>query len=252
MRKRIAQLQVTVVLAVFLTLAAFDRAASQELAAAEQPASEDAAAIDEVFADIEPDAPGCAVGVVADQSLAYAKGYGLANLDWGLPITPSSNFYLGSVSKQFTAAAVAHAVREGHLSLDDPIQKWLPEIPEYEQTTTVRHLVHHTSGLRDYLGLWSLSGRRLEDIHSDEETLELVARQKNANFPAGDEYLYSNTGYFLLSVVIERATGKSLREYMHERRPLQHDVGPAAGPDVLRGAHRPRSRGGSGRFGAPG
>ena len=126
--------------------------------------------------------PGCAVGVVQSQALAYANGYGMANLDYNLPITPTSNFYLGSVGKQFTAAAVAHAVRAGYLSLDDPIQKWLPQMPEYERTITIRNLIHHTSGIRDYLGLWNLSGKRLEDVHSVEETLELIARQRNSNF----------------------------------------------------------------------
>jgi len=188
-------------------------AAAQEL---------DAAAIDAVFADIDADGPGCAVGVVQDRELAYTGGYGSANLDYGLPITPTSNFYLGSVSKQFTAAAIAHAVRAGHLSLDDPIRKWFPEIPEYERPVTVRHLVHHTSGVRDYLGLWNLSGWRVDDIHSDEETLALLARQQTGNFPAGEEYLYSNGGYFLLSELIERATDLTLREYLHEHffRPL--------------------------------
>lgn len=176
----------------------------------------DAAAIDAVFDDIDPSGPGCAVGVVQDGALAYAEGYGSANLDYDLPITPTSNFYLGSVSKQFTAAAIAYAARAGHLSLDDPIRKWFPEIPEYERPVTVRHLVHHTSGVRDYPGLGNLAGWRFEDIHTDEETLALVARQRAGNFPAGDEYLYSNSGYFLLSELIERATDMTLRGYMDE------------------------------------
>ena len=170
-------------------------------------------AIDAVFADIEATGPGCAVGVVANQKLAYGKGYGLANLDYGLPITTQSNFYLGSVGKQFTAATILHAVGAGHLSLDDPIQKWVPEIPEYDNPTTVRHLIHHTSGIRDYLNLWGLAGIRSEDVHADEEILSLLARQRNPNFPAGDMYLYSNSGYFLLAQIVERATGRTLREY---------------------------------------
>lgn len=175
----------------------------------------DGAAVDAVFDDVDPDGPGCAVGVVRDQALVYAEGYGSANLDYGIPVTPTSTFYLGSVSKQFTAAAIAHAVRAGHLSLDDPIRKFFPELPEYQRPVTVRHLVHHTSGVRDYLGLWNLSGWRVDDVHSDEETLELLARQRAGNFPAGEEYLYSNGGYFLLSELIERATDLTLREYLH-------------------------------------
>jgi CubicO group peptidase (beta-lactamase class C family) len=175
--------------------------------------AESVQAVEDVFADIDGAGPGCAVGVVADQNLTYAGGFGLANLDYGIPITPRSNFYLGSVGKQFTAAAVVHAVRGGHLSLDDPIQRWVPEVPEYDRPVTVRNLIHHTSGLRDYLGLWDLSGRRLADVHTEEEVLALIGRQLEPNFPAGDEYLYSNTGYFLLSVIVDRATGKSLRAY---------------------------------------
>lgn len=169
--------------------------------------------IEDVFADIEESAPGCAAGVVVNEELAYAGGFGLANLDHGLPITPRSSFYLGSIGKQFTAAAIAHAEQAGHLSLDDPIQRWVPEIPEYDRPITIRHLIHHTSGIRDYLGLGNLSGWRIEDVHTSDEILALIARQLAPNFPAGDEYLYSNSGYFLLSVIIERATGMSLREY---------------------------------------
>ena len=176
----------------------------------------DALRVDAVFSDIDAAGPGCAVGVSRAGVLAHANGYGMANLDYGMPITPTSNFYLGSVGKQFTAAAIAHAARAGHLSLDDPIQKWLPGIPEYERPVTIRHLLHHTSGIRDYLGLLNLAGERWEDIHTREEILALISRQKHANFPAGDEYLYSNSGYFLLAEIVGKATGKSLRDYMDE------------------------------------
>jgi CubicO group peptidase (beta-lactamase class C family) len=169
--------------------------------------------IDEVFKDLDMSGPGCAVGVVADGQLAYANGYGQANMDFGLPITPTSNFYLGSVGKQFTAAVVAHASRAGHLSLDDDIRNWLPEMPEYERTITVSNLIHHTSGVRDFLGLWSMSGHRVDDVNTAEDALATITRQSATNFPAGDEYLYSNSGYFLLGVIVERATGMSLREY---------------------------------------
>ena len=177
--------------------------------------------VDAVFADIPADGPGCAVGVVRAGELEYGKGYGMANLDYGLPITTTSNFYLGSIGKQFTAAAIAHAARAGHLSLDEPIQTWLPDMPEYERPITVRHLVHHVSGIRDYLTLQSLAGKNLEDISTVDDVLELIMRQKAGNFPAGDEYLYSNSGYFLLSEIVQRATGSTLRDYMQE-----HFLGP--------------------------
>lgn len=182
--------------------------------AALAPAS--SAAIEEVFSDIDESGPGCAVGVVSDLALVYANGFGAANLDYGLPITPRSNFYLGSVGKQFTAAAVAHAERAGHLSVDDPVRRWVPELPHYDPAITIRHLIHHTSGIRDYLTLASLAGRRLEDVLDDDDVLALLARQRATNFPAGERYLYSNSGYFLLSEIVERATGLSLRAYARE------------------------------------
>ena len=108
------------------------------------------------------------------------------------------------------------AEEAGHLSVDDDIRKYVPEIPDYGQTITIRHLLHHTSGLRDYLGLWNLAGEGAHDIHEADEVLEMIARQKALNFEPGSEYLYSDSGYFMLSVILERATGKSLREFAHE------------------------------------
>ena len=174
----------------------------------------DYSAIDDLFAEYaSQDSPGCAVGVIAKNELKFAKGYGMANLDWDMPITPTTRFYTGSVGKQFTAAAIAHAARAGHLSLDDTIQTWVPEIPEYDVPITVRQLIHHTSGLRDNLRLRFLAGSDLRDMFSDEETIAMLARQKSGSFPAGERYSYSNSGYFLLSVIIKRATGQSLRDY---------------------------------------
>ncbi len=184
-------------------------------AAGVQPLDADAArAIDALFADVDrADGPGCALGVSRAGALAMARGYGMANLDWGIPITPATNFYLGSVSKQFTAGAIALAARQGRLSLDDDIREHVPEVPDYGETITIRHLVHHTSGLRDYLELGAMSGRRLEDVWGRDEILALIGRQEGLNFPPGERYLYSNTGYFLLAEIVERATGLSLREF---------------------------------------
>ena len=179
--------------------------------------------IDSVFLDLDrTDSPGCALGVVRAGALLYATGYGSANLDHEIPITPHTVFYMGSVSKQFTAGAVALAARLGHLSLDDDIRRWIPELPDYGTPVTVRHLVHHTSGLRDYLSLRALAGQPLEVASSDEETIELLARQRALNFDPGERYLYSNSGYFLLSEIVDRATGLTLREFgeRHFFRPL--------------------------------
>jgi CubicO group peptidase (beta-lactamase class C family) len=194
--------------------------------AAQQPgatAARELALVDSVFtAFADATAPGCALAVVRDGRFAFSRGYGSANLDYGIPIDGRSVFYLASVSKQFTAAAIALAAADGRLSLDDDVRVHMPELPDYGTPITVRQLVHHTSGLRDYLTLISLSGRRADDHWTDAALLELIARQRATNFPPGSEYLYSNTGYVLLAAIAGRATGSTLRRYVDERifRPL--------------------------------
>ncbi|MCZ6598542.1 MAG: serine hydrolase, partial [Planctomycetota bacterium] len=161
--------------------------------------------------------PGAAVAIVQDGEVVYARGYGEANLEHGVPITPQSVFYLGSVSKQFVAFCIALLEHEGKLSLEDDLRKYVPELPDYGTTITIAHLVHHTSGIRDYLELMSLAGLPLGTFHDDEGVIELIARQKGLNFTPGERYLYSNSGYFLLNVVVERASGQTLKEFAHER-----------------------------------
>jgi CubicO group peptidase (beta-lactamase class C family) len=151
--------------------------------------------------------PGCALGVFRDGAMAYSKGYGMASLEHDVPITPESVFYAGSVSKQFTAMAAALAIQQGKLAYHDPIRKYLPELPSYADAIKVRHLLHHTSGLRDYNTLLSIAGRRDEDAWDNRVVLQMTARQTQLNFAPGDEYLYSNTGYTLLATIVERATG---------------------------------------------
>jgi len=199
----------TVVLALALVFA--------ETAAGQEPTRSTAERVDAIFAEWDDSgSPGCALGVIEDGKFLYRRGYGLASLELDVPISSSTVFYIGSTSKQFVAASILLAEESGYLSLDDDIRKYIPEIPDYGKTITIRHLLHHTSGLRDYLTLWSLAGEEIEDIHSAAEALEMIARQEALNFEPGAEYLYSNSGYFLLSVIIERATGKSLREFAHE------------------------------------
>ena len=179
--------------------------------------------VDEVFAEWDSTtSPGCALSVIHDGEVIYSRGYGMANLEHGLAITPSSVFRIGSTSKQFAAAAIALLAEQGKLSLDDDVRKHVPELPAYDPPVTVRHLVHHTSGLRDYLVLMRLAGKRNADFYTNEEVLEILSRQKALNFTPGAEHLYSNTGYFLMSVIVERASGKTLREYADEHifRPL--------------------------------
>ncbi|UCC82606.1 MAG: beta-lactamase family protein [Gemmatimonadota bacterium] len=179
--------------------------------------------VDSVFSEYDrTNSPGCALGVIRDGELIYARGYGMANLDLGVAITRASVFRIGSTSKQFTAASVVLAAQNGEMSLDDDIREYLPEVPEYGRTITIRDLLHHTSGIRDYLGLMRLTGLRGDDWFTDDEVVGMVARQRATNFEPGSEYLYSNSGYFFISQIIKRATGMTLREYaqQHIFRPL--------------------------------
>jgi CubicO group peptidase (beta-lactamase class C family) len=173
---------------------------------------------DEVFAEWDnAESPGCAMAAIRDGEIIHARGYGMANLEHGLPLTPRSVFRIGSSSKQFTAMAVLLLVEEGKLSLDDDIRKYLPELHEFDPPPTVRQLMHHTSGVRDYLTLMYLAGYRDEDYYTDAEVIEMLARQAHVNFKPGTQHLYSNSGYFLLSQIVLRASGKTLAEYAAER-----------------------------------
>jgi len=169
------------------------------------------------------DSPGCALGVSRDGNVVYQNGYGMANLELDVPITPASIFHVASVSKQFTAMAVMLLVRDGKLSLDDDVRRHLPELPDYKHTITIRHLLQHTSGLRDQWDLLYMARGRFEENRINEsDVLEIVARQKELNFVPGTEYVYSNTGYTLAGTIVKRVSGKSLREFADERifRPL--------------------------------
>ncbi len=162
--------------------------------------------------------PGAALAVIKDGKIVYERGYGMAKLEDGIVNTPDKVFDIGSVSKQFTATCVAMLVREGKVGLDDDIRKYLPEMPAYEKPVTVSHLLHHTSGLRDYNALLSLAGFRPEsDSPTVEESLEVIRRQKKLNYLPGEEYSYTNTGFFLLSQIVERVSGKSLNAFAQER-----------------------------------
>ncbi|HEX4441442.1 MAG TPA: serine hydrolase domain-containing protein [Thermoanaerobaculia bacterium] len=174
--------------------------------------------VDAVFAEYDrSDSPGCALGVFRDGRVAYARGYGMANLELGIANSPQSVLDIGSTGKQFTAFSIQLLASEGKLSLDDDIRKWVPEIPDYGKTITIRHLLHHTGGLRDYLELFSLQGVEEEDLSTREDALAVLALQKAPNFAPGEEHLYSNTGYFLLGEIVRRASGKSLRDFAAER-----------------------------------
>jgi CubicO group peptidase (beta-lactamase class C family) len=170
--------------------------------------------IDRIYAQWDrADSPGCTIGVLKDGRWLYRRGYGSANLDYAIPNGPDMVYYVGSDSKQFTAASIALLSLAGRISLDDDIRKYFPEMPDYGKPVTVRHLVHHTGGLRDIYTLMSLGGLRLEDVFTDDQAIALIARQKELNFAPGDDYLYSNSGYFLLAQLVKRVTGQSLRVF---------------------------------------
>jgi CubicO group peptidase (beta-lactamase class C family) len=175
------------------------------------------AAVDEVFADYtKAGSPGCALAVYRDGKIILTKGYGLANIEEHVPITPQSVFDIGSTSKQFTAASILLLEKQGKLSVNDDVREYLPELPDYGQKITILNLLNHTSGLRDYLTLMDLAGINMDSVTTDEDALQIVTRQKALNFAPGSEFLYSNTGFFLLSVIVKRVSGRTLREFAAE------------------------------------
>ena len=180
--------------------------------------------IDKVFERWDrPGSPGCAIGVGQHGQAIYTQGYGMANLEYGIRIRPETVFESGSVAKQFTAAAIALLMQDGKLSPRDPVRKYVPELPDFGVPITIQHFLNHTSGLRSQWPLLTLAGRPPgKAVHTIDEILELMSRQKELNFKPGDEYLYNNTGYVLLGVIVERVSGKPFAEFSQERlfRPL--------------------------------
>ncbi|HUD72367.1 MAG TPA: serine hydrolase domain-containing protein [Dongiaceae bacterium] len=187
-------------------------AGTQLLLAGEPPASIDTGRIDTAFAaDTRTASPGCAAGIVHAGRLVWSKGYGYASVEHKVPIDSGTVFDLGSTSKQITAALVALLVNEGKLSLDDTVGQFAPEMPEPTRRVTLRQLLNHTSGLRDYTDILSLAGRREADVTTREEALAAMRRQRGVNFEAGSAYRYCNSGYFLLSVIVEQVRRTRLR-----------------------------------------
>ena len=180
--------------------------------------------VDELFEKWDSTAsPGCALSVMKGGQIVYKCGYGMADLDQDIPIRPDTVFHVASVSKQFTATAIVLLAQEGKLSLDDEVRKYVPELPDFGVPITLRHLIHHTSGLRDQWALLGLAGWRYSlDLITDDDVLQVMARQKAMNFQPGEEHLYCNTGYTLLAQVVKRVSGRSFRDFTTERifRPL--------------------------------
>jgi CubicO group peptidase (beta-lactamase class C family) len=173
------------------------------------------AKVDKVFEKFNrTDSPGCALGIYQNGQIVYKHGYGMANLNDDVPITPLTVFHVASMSKQFTAASILLLAQQGKLSLDDDVHKYIPELPDFGERITLRHLMHHTSGLRDQWALLGLAGWRYsQDLITDDDVMSVLVHQKALNFKPGEKYMYSNTGFTLLALVVKRVSGLSLREY---------------------------------------
>jgi CubicO group peptidase (beta-lactamase class C family) len=175
--------------------------------------------VDSLFAKWNNDStPGYAIGIIMDNKLIYSKGYGMANLEYHIPITPTSPFYIGSMSKQFTAACLLLLKEQGKIKLTDSIRKYLPELPDYKYPITIENLLHHTSGIREAYSLMLFRGddTRYENHFDNDDVLNLLSQQKDLNFLPDENYNYSSGGYILLAKIIERITGMSLRKYAEE------------------------------------
>ena len=192
-------------------------------ACSEHGSGPERAAVDSVFAAWDDDhGPGAAVAVLHEGEIVLETGYGMAQLEYGVPIGPCTVFHVASVTKQFVAFGAALLAEEGALSLDDEVGAHLSWLPDFGERITLRHLIHHTSGLRDQWQLLALGGWRLDDVITQEQVLDAVSRQRELNFPPGSRHLYSNTGYTLLAEVVEATAGKPFPAWMDERifRPL--------------------------------
>ncbi|MGC9327227.1 MAG: serine hydrolase domain-containing protein, partial [Candidatus Hinthialibacter sp.] len=163
------------------------------------------------------DSPGCAAAVMRDGSILYQQGYGMANLEYGIPITPSSIFHIASISKQFTAFAILLLEDEGKLSVEDDIRDYLPEMHDFGETIRIRHLIHHTSGLRDQWELAKIGGWRMDDVITQQHLLNLNFYQKELNFEPGERFVYCNSGYTLLAEIVSRVSGRPFPEFCQIR-----------------------------------
>ena len=181
------------------------------------------AKVDQLFTEWNrSDSPGAALAVTRDGEIIYKQGYGTANLEYDIPITTGTIFDIASVSKQFAGFAIATLLHEGKLSLDDDIRMYLPDVPDFGNRITIRHLLHHTSGLRDWVQSLVIAGDMMDDVISFKHILKMARHQKTLNFEPGTEFLYSNTGYNLLAEIVEKVTGDSFREWTdtHIFKPL--------------------------------
>lgn len=162
--------------------------------------------------------PGCAIGVVKDGELIFSKGYGYANMDYNIPNTPDSKFYIGSMAKQFCGAALLKLESEGKVNFNRPITDYLPDFPTYGEPITVNHIIHHTSGIRGTSSMQLIAGIKsdFEDFFTANHQYEMIKNQKELNFGPGTEFRYSSGGYIVLAKLVEALSGQCFREYLDE------------------------------------
>ena len=201
-------------LAALAAAAAASLALSQTVPSPLAPASQ----VDAVFSRWNTASPGCAVGVAAGGRPVLERAYGMADLEHDVANAPDTIFEAGSISKQFTAAAVLLLARDGKLSLDDPVRTYIPELPDYGVPLTIRHMVTHTSGLRDWGEVAGIAGwPRGKRAHTHAHVLDIVSRQKALNFTPGTNWSYSNTGFNLAAIIVSRVSGKPFAEFTRDR-----------------------------------
>ncbi|MFP4457037.1 MAG: serine hydrolase domain-containing protein [Clostridia bacterium] len=172
--------------------------------------------IDKIFNHYNSDTPGASVAVSKDGEIIFRKGYGRANLEYNIPIKKDTIFHVASVSKQFTAMSILLLEKKGLLNIDDPIQTYLPDFPSFQYEITIRHLLHHVSGLRDQWQLLVYGSWRMDDVITHNHIMKMLLRQKELNFKPGTKYLYCNSGYTLMAEIVKRVSGKSLAEFAKE------------------------------------
>ena len=200
------------VVAIFLTWCDF--AAGQAYTQTELTAK-----VDELFEEWDTgDSPGAAIGIFKDGRIIYARGYGVANMDYAIPITPQTVLRIGSISKQFVAMCIALLAERGKLTLHDDIRTYLPEMADYGEPVTINHLLHHTSGVHEYLDLVALIGKPEGSgyVYTPRDVLGLLSRQEELDFMPGERFSYSNSGYFLLAEIVSRVSGMKTSAFAKE------------------------------------
>ena len=174
--------------------------------------------VDQAAAQLYKDTPGAVVGVIKGGKLAFVKGYGAADLTYGMPFTAETPTNIGSSSKQFTGFALALLASRGKLSLDDDVRKHIPELKDFGKNITVRHLLTHTTGYREFINTLIIEGRQVleGDYIAPDEVIKVINRQPTLQNEPGAEFNYNNSGFSLATIVVERVTGRPFAEWMRE------------------------------------